>query len=72
VQRGTDPGGGHIELARIGDDGGLTDPVQLLPEAFARLEQIAEDSTAAAIREFNTLHHEKQHRSAWRAAERSN
>ena len=32
----------------------ITDPAELLPNAFARLEQINEDHVAAAIREFKT------------------
>jgi hypothetical protein len=33
------------------DEGGSTDPVEILPDALAKLEQIAEDRAAAAIRE---------------------
>jgi hypothetical protein len=33
------------------DEGGINDPVQLLPDAFARLEQLAEDKAAAAVKE---------------------
>jgi hypothetical protein len=34
------------------DDGGLVDPLALLPDALARLEQLNEDRVAAAIREY--------------------
>jgi hypothetical protein len=34
------------------DHSGSTDPAELLPEAFARLEQLNEDAVAAAVREF--------------------
>src|SRR5262245_25991310 len=34
------------------DAGGLADPTVLLPDAFARLEQLAEDRVAAAVKEF--------------------
>jgi hypothetical protein len=37
------------------DAGGCTDPVQLLPDALARLEQLSEDHAAAAIREIKAL-----------------
>jgi hypothetical protein len=37
------------------DEGGITDPVVLLPDAFARLEQLAEDRIAAAMNEFKTV-----------------
>jgi hypothetical protein len=36
------------------DAGGLADPVQLLPDACAQLEQLAEDRIAAALRELKT------------------
>jgi hypothetical protein len=36
------------------DAGGVIDPVVLLPDAFARLEQLAEDRVAAAVRELKT------------------
>jgi hypothetical protein len=33
------------------DESGINDPVQLLPDAFARLQQLGQDHTAAAIKE---------------------
>src|SRR5262249_39556843 len=33
------------------DEGGIADPTVLLPDAFARLEQLVEDRIAAAIRD---------------------
>jgi hypothetical protein len=31
------------------------DPVELLPDAFARLEQLAEDRIAASVKEFKDV-----------------
>jgi hypothetical protein len=36
------------------DDAGCCDPAAILPDAFARLEQLAEDRANAAVREFKT------------------
>jgi hypothetical protein len=36
------------------DDGGVGDPLTVLPDALARLEQLNEDHVAAAIRKFKT------------------
>jgi hypothetical protein len=36
------------------DGVGTTDPVEVLPDAFARLEQISEDQIAAAIHKLKT------------------
>jgi hypothetical protein len=33
------------------DDAGCANPTEILPDAFARLEQLAEDRVAAAVRE---------------------
>jgi hypothetical protein len=36
------------------DTSGCSSPTEILPEALARLEQLAEDHTAAAVREIKT------------------
>src|SRR5262245_47101331 len=37
------------------DEGRCADPVELLPDAFARLEQQASDRIAAALKDFKTV-----------------
>jgi hypothetical protein len=37
------------------DSGGCVDPVVLLPDAFARLQQLAEDRAIAAVHDMKTL-----------------